>query len=183
MYLMNETRNLAATLMNVGSKLKFIDEGDPLPLAFRLGGSFEASKRWLVSSDVVYRKTGLASWHGGVAWRPLEPVSLRVGYRTDTLKGLDALAGLSAGLGIHVWNQELAYTWVPYGDLGNTNYFSLVLRFGEADEAKRNLIRYHTIKKHRTVKDGKKDKLEPEYQQLMQLLNDGDDSHLARTER
>ena len=113
-------------------------------------------------------------------------MSLRLGYKTDTLKGLSALAGLTAGLGLHVWGQEFAYAWAPYGDLGDAQYFSLLVRFGAEEEQKRNLIQYQTIKKHRTVrsgdriKDDSKHDLEPEYQQLMQLLTD-DDSHLART--
>ena len=67
------------------------------------------------------------------------------------------------------------------GDLGDAQYFSMLVRFGAEEEQKRNLIRYNDIKRHRTVQNGDhRNDLEPEYQQLMQLLTD-DDSHLART--
>jgi len=120
----------------------------------------------------VYRKTGLASAHVGGAWRPLESISLRAGYRTDTVKELDPIAGFSAGLGIHLGGQELAYAWVPYGDLGDTQYFSLLVKFGASAEEKRNLIQYQKIKKHRLA-HGQQDlgEDEPEYQQLMELLS------------
>jgi hypothetical protein len=185
MYKMTNRLTLAATVLNIGTKLKFLSEGDDLPLAFRAGAAFRLTKQVTLSSEGVYRKTGLGSVHFGGAWRPLDAISLRVGYRTDTLKGLSPLAGFSTGIGIHLWGQEISYAWVPYGELGNTQYFSALLHFGQRDEEKRNLIQYQTIKKHRTVKSGRErgtDEVitQPEYEQLMQLLSD-DDSHLARS--
>jgi hypothetical protein len=188
LYKMNDKIQLGASLVNMGSKLKFISEGDSLPLAFKIGGAFRPSSRYLASSELVYRKDGPTSVHFGGQWRPLEAISLRVGYKTDTLKELGAMAGVTTGMGLHVWGQELAYAWSPYGDLGSTHNLSLVARFGAEEEQKRNLIQYQKIKKHRTVRSGEQrkqaDDMEPEYQQLMQLLAD-DDSHLARrdTER
>jgi hypothetical protein len=181
LYRVNQKLSLAATLTNLGTKLKFIDEGDSLPVAFHAGASYEIDPHWMVTTEGVYRKTGLGSFHVGGAWRPLEALSLRVGYKTDTLEGLSPLAGLTTGIGIHVWGQELAYAWAPYGELGNAQYFSLLVKFGARDEAKRNLIQYQTIKKHRTVEHKDNDISEPEYQQLMQLLSQ-DDSHLAQAE-
>jgi len=181
LYKVNEKVQLAASAVNMGSKLKFLSEGDSLPTAFKIGGAYRPVSHFMVTAEGDYSKTGLASFHTGTEWRPLEAVSLRVGYKTDTLKGLSPIAGLTAGLGLHVWGQEFDYAWAPYGDLGDAQYFSLLIRFGAEEEQKRNLIQYQTIKKHRTVKkDGGKDDLEPEYQQLMQLLSD-DDSHMAKT--
>ncbi len=183
MYKASDKLNLAATVTNIGSKLKFLSEGDSLPMALHLGAAYAPSSRMMVTTEGVYRKSGLGSFHMGGQWRPLEAVSLRVGYKTDTLKGLSAIAGLTTGIGIHVWGQELAYAWAPYGELGDAQYFSLLVRFGAQEEQKRNLIRYQNIKKHRTVKEhNRKDEMEPEYQQLMQLLSD-DDSHLAQSDR
>ena len=103
-------------------------------------------------------------------------IALRVGYRTDTLKGLSDLAGFTTGIGVHVWGQELDYSWLPQGDLGNTQYISLILNFGPPPEARRNLIQYNSIKQHRTVKgEGSPDNAEPsdeDNQQLMELLKD-----------
>ena len=180
LYRMTDKLSLAGTLMNVGNDLKFISDGDPLPMAFHAGASYQLNARFLVTAEGVYERNATGAFHVGAAWRPMEAVSLRLGYRTDTLAGLNAMAGLSAGLGLHVWGQELAYAWVPYGDLGDTQYFSLIVRFGGREEERRNLIHYQTIKEHRTVKNGGDQPIsEPEYQQLMQLLSD-DDSHVAQ---
>jgi len=179
MYKLERNLTLAATVTNIGSKLKFLNEGDSLPLAFHVGGAWQPSSHWLVSSEVVYPKTGLASFHLGGEYRPLEMLAIRAGYRTDALKGLSAIAGVSAGLGLNVWGQELSYAYLPYGDLGNTHYFSLLMKFGEVEKAKRNLIQYQHIKTHRTVKDTNSDEISPDYQQLMELLNDNE-QHLAK---
>jgi hypothetical protein len=191
LYRANEQVQLGASLVNMGTQLKFISEGDSLPMAFKIGGAYQPNSRYLVSAEGVYEKNGLASFHTGFQWRPIEMVSLRAGYRTDTLSGLSPLAGFSTGLGLHVWGQEFAYAWTPYGDLGDTQYFSLLIHFGAAAEEKQNLIQYQSIKQHRSVQGsdwnqkGKShasdEATEPEYQQLMQLLSAGEDGHKTQT--
>lgn len=175
MYRANDKLTLAAVMTNMGSKLKFTSEGDPLPLAFHFGGAYKLDSRWKLSAEGVYPQTGLASAHFGVEWSPLEMIAIRTGYRTDTVKELGALAGFTTGLGLRVYGQEFSYAWVPLGDLGSTHYFSLVMRLGQAGEAKRNLIQYRSIKTHRTVENEKNGR-DPDYQQLMQLLDDRDTS-------
>jgi hypothetical protein len=134
----------------------------------------------MVTAEGVFSGNGLASAHFGTEWRPLESIALRAGYKTDTVDGLSAVAGVTTGIGIYVWGQEFAYAFTPYGDLGNAQYFSLVAHFGADTEARRNLIQYQNIRTHRTVKVKESD--EPEYQQLMQLLSDDDAgaAHLAK---
>ncbi len=183
LYELSEKARLGLSVVNMGSKLKFISEGDSLPLAVKLGGAWSPNSRYLASSEVVYRKSGLASLHLGGQWRPTDVVALRVGYRTDTSEELSALAGFSTGVGLYVWGQEFAYAWSPYGELGDTHYLSLLIRFGAAEERKRNLIQYKKYKQYRSVQGEKDaDATMPEYQQLMQLLSE-DDSHLAATQR
>jgi hypothetical protein len=114
----------------------------------------------------VYPKTGLASAHVGVAWQPVPLLSLRAGYRTDTTQNLSALAGFSTGLGLTLWGQELSYAWVPYGDLGASNYISLVMRFGGSAK-ERNLITYQ---RHAVAKASPEVK-DPETETLKELLS------------
>jgi hypothetical protein len=179
LYRMSDSLSFAGSLTNVGTKLKFLSDGDNLPLAFHAAAVYKPTHQWTVTGEGIFSENGLASAHMGTEWRPLDSIALRVGYKTDTLKGLSPIAGLTTGVGIYVWGQELAYAFSPYGDLGNTQYFSLVAHFGADMEARRNLIQYQNIRRQRTVK-GKDD--EPEYQQLMQLLSDDDDTaaHLAK---
>jgi hypothetical protein len=176
MYRMNRKLTLAATLTNVGTKLTFLSEGDTLPLAVHVGGAYQLNHQLNLVAEGVYRKTGLASVHFGGEWQPMEMIALRAGYKTDTVKENTALAGLTTGIGIKVWGQELDYAWVPLGELGDTHYFSLVMRFGEAERSKRNLIQYQNIKKHRTAdyNQDHKEEQAPEYQQLMELLNESE---------
>lgn len=124
---------------NLGSKLTFINQGDPLPLAFRLGANYAPNPTWRFLGELVYRQiAGLTSVHSGLEWRPVDILSLRAGHRTDMLNELASVSGgLTVGVAVHVWGQELAYAWVPFADFGESEYFSLIIRFGNA---KRNLM-------------------------------------------
>jgi hypothetical protein len=175
MYKLRRDLTLAATLTNLGTSLKFLDQGDPLPLAFHAAAAYQPNPRWLATSELVFPRTGLVNFHLGGEWRPLDAWALRAGFRTDTLKGLSAVAGYSLGTGLYFWGQEFSYAWLPYGDLGNTHYFSLVIKLGETERSKRNLIQYQKIKTHRTATTGAAGAASgEEYDQLMQLLNEGD---------
>jgi hypothetical protein len=189
LYKITDKVTLAGVVANIGSKLTFLNEGDPLPLEFRAGAAYQPDSHWKMSAEGVYHKTGLASAQVGMQWRPLEVLMIRAGYKTDTLKQLSAVAGVTAGVGIKVFGQEIAYAFVPYGDLGSTQYFSIVMKFGSTeDEGKRNLIQYQTIKEHRSVRwtgghSNNVEKtpsrqsthvIEPEDSQLMQLLSESD---------
>lgn len=119
--------DVAATVVNMGNKLRFLNEGDSLPLAFHISGAYQPTSAMTVATEGVFSKTGAAHGRLGLEWRPMNAVSLRTGYRSDTVRQLSALAGFSTGVGLHVWDMEFAYAWVPYADLGTTHYFSIRL--------------------------------------------------------
>ncbi|MFA5976326.1 MAG: PorV/PorQ family protein [Elusimicrobiota bacterium] len=169
LYQIRKNLTAAATVTNIGKKLTFLSEGDPLPTALHLGAAYDHSPRLGLIGELEYSRTGLASWHMGAEWHPMQMISLRAGYKTDTLSELGALAGLTTGLGLEVWGQEFAYAWSPYGDLGNTHYFSLLFRFGEAEKAKRNLIKYESVKRPHGIPASAD---EIEYNQLQELFNE-----------
>lgn len=165
--------SLAAVLTNVGTKLKFIDQADSLPLAWHFGAAYKTSFKTDLMTEVVYRQNGLASFHVGGEWTPAPPLALRVGYRTDTTKGLSPMAGFTLGVGIRAWGHEFSYAWLPLGDLGNTQYFSLILRFGGPKPPSRNLIQYQAVKPKNTKNAGE----DPHaYLELMELLNEDGES-------
>ena len=173
LYQVADHLKLALTAANLGSKLTFTNEGDTLPEAVHLGAAWQPTQNWVLTGEEVYNGTGLLSERLGIEWSPLPIIAIRTGYRTDTTKELNAMAGLTAGVGLKVWGQEFAYAWLPYGDLGDTQYFSLLLRFGAQEEGKRNLIQYQSIKKHRTVENDSAipNSGDADDPQLMQLLN------------
>jgi hypothetical protein len=180
MFKARKNLTLAGVLSNAGGKLTFLDQPDPLPLNFRLGAAYQPFGWWILSADAVYRKSGPSSFHAGAEWKLMPAVALRAGYRTDTLEGLGPLAGLTLGVGVNAWGAELAYAWLPMGELGNTHYLSLVLRLGENRRQLWNFVSIrHYGRNHATDLAPDKDTMEtrmndPEYQQLMQLLSDDD---------
>ena len=171
MYQFTKNLRLAGVLTNIGTRLTFIGQSDSLPFAFHLGAVYATKYSLNVAAEGVYQQTGLASFHTGLEWSPLAPVALRVGYKTDTLKGLSPLAGLTTGIGLNLWGYELSYAWVPLGDLGNTQYFSILCKFGESASAKRNLIHYQALKPHSSIENNEDFE---SIQQLMELFDERD---------
>ena len=167
-----------AVAANIGTKLTFLNEGDPLPMALRVASAYQPTRQWNVLAEGAYQKTGLVTGRLGLEWWPMGSVVLRAGYRTDTTRKVSPMAGLTTGVGIQVWGHELAYAWLPYGELGSTQYLSMVLRFGEAERARRNLIRYNALRKEQEVHwMGVGDPFhghweQPDNVQLMELLSE-----------
>ena len=86
LYKLSEKAQLAASLVNVGTQLKFLTDGDDLPAALKIGGAYKPTSHYLVSAEGEFERNGVDSFHTGGEWRPIDMVSLRVGYKTDTLK-------------------------------------------------------------------------------------------------
>lgn len=129
----------AAVLSQVGTKLKFLNEGDTLPLAFRLGAAYDRGALTLLAEGVFEIKDA-PSIHTGVEWNVNSIVHIRAGYRSDTIKELSPLAGVTTGIGLTIGGQEFSYAWLPMGDLGNTQYFSVLIRFGNRSKRERRII-------------------------------------------
>jgi hypothetical protein len=171
LYQATDHLKLAVTATNLGSKLTFTSQGDPLPQEEHLAAAYQPERYWTLVFEGVHSQSGLNSGRAGVEWSPIERVKLRAGYKTDTTQGLSAMAGLTTGIGLNVWGQEFSYAWVPYGDLGDTQYFSMLIRFGRSDETQ-NLLKREALK-WQNPKDWSQDKAnDPEYQQLIQLMRD-----------
>jgi hypothetical protein len=170
LYKVSSQLTLAAGMTNLGSKLKFLDDDSSLPLTGKLGLAYEPHAQWLLAVEGNYAQTGLLSGHLGLQWKPISMLALRAGYKTDTTDELEAMAGMSLGVGLQVWGQEFSYAWVPLGDLGNTQYFSLAIRFGGQEEDRKNQLQVMNIRKERTGDIVSSE----ESQQLMELLVDGD---------
>ncbi len=142
MFRMTDRLTLAAVVSNIGTKMKFLDEADTLPQSYRIGASYSVLRELKTDIEGIYDGSGLYSAAFGMEWSPINMASLRAGYNTATIRQTTALAGFSTGIGLHLFGQEFDYAWVPLGDLGDTQYFSLVMRFGHAEPPRRNLIHY-----------------------------------------
>lgn len=120
-------------VFNVGSKVKFIDEEDPLPLDVRLGFAYRmlTDDALIVAADAddyindsrVYSKLGVEYTYRNM-------VSVRAGYTfgRDSSK-LGGSTGLGTGIGVKVWNIKLDYAFVPFGELTDTHWVSISAKF------------------------------------------------------
>jgi len=117
--------NLAAVLTNLGTKPKFIDQADPLPLSLRLGGAYKKNLRFptLISLD-----TNLSPFYVALGIESkISPIfSARAGYASGPAK---EGPGITAGFGITHQNLSIDYAIRPYGELGLSHYISLSTRF------------------------------------------------------
>jgi hypothetical protein len=126
-----------AAVQNLGSKVKFVNESDPLPLTYRLGASAPLlAHRLLVSSDLIIprdHQVGLAlgTEYKGKISKDLG-YAMRAGYRSDT--DVSGFSGVSIGSGLELGRGSLDFAWVPFGDLGNAYRFSLHVKFGPSGD-------------------------------------------------
>jgi hypothetical protein len=124
-------------VQNIGPPIKFVKESDPLPLNVKAGIAKIYDLRSIKSKltlacDVNAPIDNVPNGHFGVefVYKKMKDIALaaRAGYKTNTIKDLNALSGLSAGAGF-VWKRmAVDYVWVPYGDLGNTHRISLTIK-------------------------------------------------------
>lgn len=125
---------LGLVVQNLGTKVKFISKGDSLPTNIKTGGSYalefsQVNSSLTLAIDLNYPLDNAFNAHfGGEFWYK-EMVAVRLGYKTTTIKDINALSGLSIGGGFRYQQYGVDYAWVPYGDLGNSHRISLVARF------------------------------------------------------
>ncbi len=124
---------LGAAVQNLGSKVKFVDEADPLPLTCRLGASAPLlSRHLLASSDLIIPRdhqvgVALGTEYTGKISNTLG-YAMRAGYRSDS--DVTGFKGVSIGSGLELGRGAFDFAWVPFGELGNAYRFSLHVKFG-----------------------------------------------------
>ncbi|MFA5780265.1 MAG: PorV/PorQ family protein [Elusimicrobiota bacterium] len=139
----NERLKIGVVVQNIGTKMKFIDESDPLPMNIKVGCSYNILRR--VNSAIILAldinktidtdvRTNFGSEYSRKFGKNIL-LSGRVGYKTNT-KGYDAIDGLSAGFGFSIREYSFDYAFVPFGELGDTHRISLLAKFGGPGETK-----------------------------------------------
>jgi len=123
----------AISLKNLGRKVSFISQDDPLPLSFILGNSLEW-QRILFSLDVGKVKGTGAVFSAGLEWEAFKgtdkSIFLRGGYSSRKNEA-EKLSGTALGLGFNFRFVSVDYAWIPLGELGNSHAISLVWRIGK----------------------------------------------------
>lgn len=130
-YRATEKINLSMAVQNLGTKMKFVDESDPLPLNLRAGGLYKASDKFSLTAEIseylqdekFYPSVGAEYWFRNA-------LALRGGYKFgyDTAN-LGAEVGLSLGFGVKVQGLGVDYAFLPFGDLGNIHRFGVWMQF------------------------------------------------------
>ena len=112
--------NFAFVIKNIGPKIKFIQEGSPLPLNFVVAAAYQrpvfsvgCQMDWIKDRDPVI---GL-----GGEYIILEILALRTGYNTAS--------SFSFGGGIFWKKFTFNYAYVPYEKIDNTHQIGIILQF------------------------------------------------------
>jgi hypothetical protein len=116
----------AVTLLNLGPRMKFIEEKFDLPVMYKVGAALDVPVDALrgnlvIASDAVIPVDGSTKVHFGMEYEYAEMIAFRFGYCT----GWDNY-NVSWGLGVKVRNFRIDYAMVPfYSELGDTHRVSL----------------------------------------------------------
>ncbi|MCX5794183.1 MAG: PorV/PorQ family protein [Elusimicrobia bacterium] len=126
--------DVGAHVSNLGPPIKVGGTSAPLPLAFAGGVLWHLSTFVDSSLDVhvpsdqdPYVSLGVEATYRFDQGK--HSAALRLGYDQNHIRELDGAAGLTAGGGLDLGGFRVDYAWVPYGDLGMQNRFTLALRF------------------------------------------------------
>jgi hypothetical protein len=123
---------LSLAVLNLGGKLKFESESDPLPLSVKPGVAYRMDMKRLgkltlaMDADMMVHD-GTSHVQPAFEWAPVAMFSLRGGYQFG--RDSDAGNGMSVGAGFNVMNLKIDYAFVPFGDLGDTHRVSLGYKF------------------------------------------------------
>jgi long-subunit fatty acid transport protein len=123
--------SLGAAISNIGPGLKFVDEEDPLPLTFKIGGAWELVAKSVLLLEVVRPSDGNLLQRFGMEYHATEPLWLRIGWKVNRRKFSD-YTGLTAGFGLRVNKFYLDYAFAPHSDLGTSHYITTGVKFGQA---------------------------------------------------
>jgi len=132
------TLNRAFSFGISGQNLGITMRGEKLPVNIKAGLAFKIrfpKERvdFSITLDGNKPLDGDYNFSIGIEHILLETFAVRVGYKYDLEEnGLDSLAGLRVGAGLHWKGLITDYAWAPYGSLGTTHRVSLGYRFGKA---------------------------------------------------
>lgn len=127
-------RSVGVAVKNLGSEIKFREVGDPLPAVGTVGMQVAApGDRLSLLTDVSFPRDNDPYASAGIEYlMPLQSkdsrFAFRGGYSTFTKK-IEGLHGLGLGVGFALDPFAFDFAWVPYGDLGNTFRYTLLVRF------------------------------------------------------
>jgi hypothetical protein len=118
---MKEKFRAAFVVQNLGTKMKFDEEKEKLPLVFKTGFSYTPLKELLTSLDFVFPNDSDFYFSVGSAYRKkfdFMNLVLRAGYN-GVNKNVEGFSGFNFGLGFEFNKLSVDYSFMPYGDMGS----------------------------------------------------------------
>jgi len=139
--------SFGASIVNLGQKVTFIEEGFSLPTALRVGATYGMSKNFphALSLQLEKPRDGALNLRLGLEYLGFGPFALRAGYRTVSSQqrsaalgqalgsqapGLSEFYGMFLGTGFRSKFGNMDYTLLPYGELGTAHRLSFSVKFG-----------------------------------------------------
>lgn len=136
---------LGAAVSNLGTRVKFKDEGFPLPLVYRVGLAVRTGRGFpaVLAAEADFPNDSSAIFRLGAEYTGIKLLALRAGYRTSPVSqrnailgkgfggtsGLNELYGFFMGFGFNLKPVLIDYAMLPYGELGSSHRFSLSMKF------------------------------------------------------
>ncbi|MFA6316018.1 MAG: PorV/PorQ family protein [Elusimicrobiota bacterium] len=126
--------SLSAVVRNWGTRVSFVrGESDPLPVSVTAGMAFHVwPERFRVNVEgTKYRDTGLFGALGAEYYQPLMKdltAAFRGGYSSH-YRDIAGLNGMAMGMGLTYNVASFDFAWLPFGRLGDTFRYSLLLKF------------------------------------------------------
>lgn len=125
---------IAAGVHNVGGRLRYVEQEDPVPLTITMANALRITRNWVVAFDAVAPRDNAMHVALGGEYRLVYDAdlsaTLRAGYQfRSTPSDLDGYTGITAGGGVGIARFGVDYAWIPYGALGDTHRLTLNYRF------------------------------------------------------
>jgi hypothetical protein len=134
LYKVSPRVSVAVVAANLGTKMRFLQDSESMPDTYRLGMVFSPVTTWSLAAETAYDRADSTSLRFGAEWRPVPLLAVRLGYHDDPSQNLSGLPGLTTGLGLTALGQRFDYAFAPMGQLGNTQYFSVLFTFGKGEK-------------------------------------------------
>ena len=137
--------NLGFVAQNIGTRLKYINEGDSLPFNIKFGGQYvfrideanEAGKSVSIFTDFNHMSDAGLYANLGVdftaEYSPGTSFAVRGGYKTNAA---DKGGGVSFGFGVDIKACTIDYSYSPMGDLGKAHRVSVTVRLDGKKDVK-----------------------------------------------
>ncbi|MEW6680618.1 MAG: PorV/PorQ family protein [bacterium] len=118
--------NVGCAIKNLGSNMKYDEDGFSLPLSLKAGVSYSLPKNLFILSDLTIPNDNDPYLGLGAEYSLKEMFFIRAGYKTGPE---DEGKGFTIGLGTKYLSYNFDYAYQPFGKLGDSHRLSVKAKF------------------------------------------------------